>query len=1193
MGERSYLSKRYTTSDEHLLSRRENSSTWLAWDEDDETYVLRTWSFDGAEKQYLLQRALWNRQLRLLSRIRGAPGADGVLLQLRDAGVDHKNKCFVMVLEAAGYSLLSSVISSRARHEWLDIRNRENRLEIWRFIRRLAEGLTLIHDQNILHRNLSSAAIYVDDQLGLPSARLGGFEWSIRIDHLGVQDGTNDSAAADLTFSQDTDWEAMSRVTFDVLFGRGDRSRRTKEEMLKVINATPTQRLLGAEKDFLYVLVAGEYDHGAPIEFVSKQVEEICDRLEFARQDSGDRQLYLVLDMRTVGRDIAEEMTSRGIQIDADDPLENFSERNAWHKAAVKDFVRMEFSDPEVYLDSGNGKVTLVGASLAFSLGAWDDKRKPDEPPSWRAAMVYGLTSLWNPDGALPAKIPLGSVDVTSTVDYRRNPPANFLPWDRYIPKPASSGTLDRSLTRLQDFLCCTNQLDLLLRTEEIFAYELVEVPETSGGFTKVVIRDGGESTEIPHFFNVNPELVEYFRQSFARGTERRAILLPEERHLLYKLPDHRNELDVLEWEIMDLSRGSSPGDSQTMTLVREGSIEPSRIPSRGLIKASGLAGQLRLIVRRQEAINRLDHHPFLLRSLISPDNVYIHLGADFINDLQIPDSSLDRSKQAVMKDLLSTRPIYSLQGPPGTGKSTLVEFIIQKIFEEDPVAQVLITAQAHDAIDGLRDKIDASFEDGKVLDRPISVRVGLKDGVSSSASVRETSCAILEDALTTIESQPQKSAMQQTWSDHLVEMLDQARAQEPASDAKGFFELVRRSANITYSTTSSGELARTEQSFEWSIVEEAGKSHGFDLALPLHLGQRWLLIGDQKQLTPFGFSQFEENLSRLETAIAEISDLPTFGAFSNRAWIDRWFAMDEAAKQLFIDFCRRWILTFSTLWAKCAEFTGEPNVTRDEPSGALSGYLQYQYRMHPIIGELVSHAFYDNELKHETVDSDGNPEDGVCHGSETPDQISGMALSWLDVPWCKSRPDCSEKGDKTGETGLPYTNYSEIHAINRFLESCMFPVEKDLAILSPYTQQVFLLEEKLADFDFVSHGLRVGRVYEDQPDRVAHTVDSFQGAEADVVIVSLVRNNTMPPDAALGFLSDPSRLNVLFSRAKCLLVLVGSLDFFTYCVEDVSAQDKNNKRYRLSRAIGFLNSALESGDATRVSADLSGFPDS
>jgi phage gp37-like protein len=66
-------------------------------------------------------------------------------------------------------------------------------------------------------------------------------------------------------------------------------------------------------------------------------------------------------------------------------------------------------------------------------------------------------------------------------------------------------------------------------------------------------------------------------------------------------------------------------------------------------------------------------------------------------------------------------------------------------------------------------------------------------------------------------------------------------------------------------------------------------------------------------------------------------------------------------------------------------------------------------------------------------------------------------------------------------------------------------------------------------------------------------TVDSFQGSEADVVIVSLVRNNPRVGAGALGFLRERRRMNVMLSRAKHKLVLIGSLSFLEEAVRGVN----------------------------------------
>lgn len=55
--------------------------------------------------------------------------------------------------------------------------------------------------------------------------------------------------------------------------------------------------------------------------------------------------------------------------------------------------------------------------------------------------------------------------------------------------------------------------------------------------------------------------------------------------------------------------------------------------------------------------------------------------------------------------------------------------------------------------------------------------------------------------------------------------------------------------------------------------------------------------------------------------------------------------------------------------------------------------------------------------------------------------------------------------------------------------------------------------------------------------------VDNFQGEESDIVIASLTRSNGQ---GDIGFMAEPSRLNVLLSRARDGLIIVGNAKTFT-----------------------------------------------
>lgn len=55
-------------------------------------------------------------------------------------------------------------------------------------------------------------------------------------------------------------------------------------------------------------------------------------------------------------------------------------------------------------------------------------------------------------------------------------------------------------------------------------------------------------------------------------------------------------------------------------------------------------------------------------------------------------------------------------------------------------------------------------------------------------------------------------------------------------------------------------------------------------------------------------------------------------------------------------------------------------------------------------------------------------------------------------------------------------------------------------------------------------------------------SIDNYQGEESDIVIVSLTRSNN---ERKIGFMSSPERVNVLLSRARDGLIMIGNAHTF------------------------------------------------
>ncbi|KAJ5182661.1 hypothetical protein N7492_000277 [Penicillium capsulatum] len=117
---------------------------------------------------------------------------------------------------------------------------------------------------------------------------------------------------------------------------------------------------------------------------------------------------------------------------------------------------------------------------------------------------------------------------------------------------------------------------------------------------------------------------------------------------------------------------------------------------------------------------------------------------------------------------------------------------------------------------------------------------------------------------------------------------------------------------------------------------------------------------------------------------------------------------------------------------------------------------------------------------------------------------------------------------------------------------------EGDIAVLTPYLGQLHRLRRKLSESHTVTLGERdqedlvnAGFTGDDNNERKPSgfkstllrtlrvaTIDNFQGEEAKVVVISLVRSNSQN---RCGFLRTPNRINVLLSRAKHGMYIIGN----------------------------------------------------
>ncbi|KAL5335223.1 AAA domain-containing protein [Aspergillus crustosus] len=212
-----------------------------------------------------------------------------------------------------------------------------------------------------------------------------------------------------------------------------------------------------------------------------------------------------------------------------------------------------------------------------------------------------------------------------------------------------------------------------------------------------------------------------------------------------------------------------------------------------------------------------------------------------------------------------------------------------------------------------------------------------------------------------------------------------------------------------------------------------------------------------------------------------------------------------------------------------------------------LSGYphstLAKQHRMVPQISSLVRRLTYPDLLDGEKTL--GRP---APRGLQDRVIFIDHAHPEGNLGQVNDRNDSGGKGSKQN----PFEALLVLKIV-RYLGQQGYGTDR-LVVLTPYLGQLHLLREELRketdpvlndldSYDLVRAGLisQASAHHTKRPIRLS-TVDNYQGEESDIVIATLTRSNK---NGDIGFMAAPQRLNVLLSRARDVLIMLGSSKTF------------------------------------------------
>lgn len=550
---------------------------------------------------------------------------------------------------------------------------------------------------------------------------------------------------------------------------------------------------------------------------------------------------------------------------------------------------------------------------------------------------------------------------------------------------------------------------------------------------------------------------------------------------------------------------------------------------------------------------------------------------------------SLNQQQREAFSKILNFGPLSLLQGPPGTGKTEFIAAFVHFLVEKLDVKRILMVSQSHEAVNTAAERIrkhcarlGTSLEIVRFSNREGAVSHGLKDVYSHAITaekrelfnaeyryrVQALSDALgleaefiskvvdaelklfkqidhLELLLSQVENIDDKNDIKSLKSiaieldetirsklatDYGISISQEARISEAKAilisklctqygvrpnETKRVLALARISRDIQDALSSErvncdefyarsrqlvtgtcvgigqGHIGIHDNIYDFVIIDEAARSISSELAIALQSAKRVLLVGDHLQLPPLYSDAHKAALAR------------KLGINKDRMEID---------VILQSDFARA--------------FNSDYGIQ-------ASAALLTQYRMAPPIGNLVSHTFYKGKL------NNGPRVIPDIYNNAPKPLIS--PVTWLDTS------SYDKKAHHQNDRGVSIYNRCEAEQVieilkqislsGQFLKDLSQLKDKDdalIGVICMYAEQKRLIRQKFNQ-EMWSEGFKEFVKID--------TVDSYQGKENRIIILSLTRSDkSWTP----GFLRTPNRINVAMSRAMDRLLIIGNVDMWS-----------------------------------------------
>lgn len=290
---------------------------------------------------------------------------------------------------------------------------------------------------------------------------------------------------------------------------------------------------------------------------------------------------------------------------------------------------------------------------------------------------------------------------------------------------------------------------------------------------------------------------------------------------------------------------------------------------------------------------------------------------------------------------------------------------------------------------------------------------------------------------------------------------------------------------------------------FDVVIIDEVSKANSIELLIPILYGKSVILVGDHRQLPPL--FKYKDKM---------------FSDPKDKEMLSKYESLVENS-------------LFKELFKKARK---------------NKYMLVNQYRSHEQIMNVVN-LFYDDKLK---LGNSMEQNEAKRHYLNVTSNSYSLFEENIHTYWFNSHYDANrnvsyeKKKNRGSVVSTSFYNEEEIFLTKEILKTLdrgyKGQIEKgvlkepcSVGVISLYGDQVKELKKEIGKMKFSSLNFNKSKI---------STVDEFQGREEDIIIVNFVRNN--PKFEAGDFVKKFERINVALSRARKMLIIVASKQFFT-----------------------------------------------